>query len=73
MHMCMHVAQGKAAGLDVQISDQLPKECASCGRASMVEERCRKKRFDGLVPNACKAVLYCNATCQRAHWKEHKK
>ena len=66
------VAELQAAGLDFQMSEENLKECASCGRASMVEERCRRKRFGGLVPCACETVLYCNETCQRAHWKEHK-
>ena len=38
--------------------------CAACGKGD----------DDGLKAcTSCKLVKYCNATCQRAHWKAHKK
>ena len=31
-----------------------------------------KQRIDLLACSRCKAVRYCNAACQKAHWKAHK-
>lgn len=40
-----------------------PKTCAFCGTDSPVElSKCSQ----------CETVWYCDQTCQRAHWKEHK-
>ena len=38
-------------------------QCAACGEGGDKLKTCK----------SCKLVKYCNATCQRAHWCEHKK
>ena len=38
------------------------RSCARCGEAPEKLQRCK----------ACKVVYYCNAECQRLHWKVHK-
>ena len=40
----------------------MPK-CASCGKGGEDLKQC----------TACKVAKYCNATCQKAHWPQHKK
>lgn len=37
--------------------------CAECGRSEDADLTCSK----------CKSVVYCSRSCQRAHWKKHKK
>ena len=37
--------------------------CSSCGELCLRPVRC----------GTCKVPVYCNATCQQAHWKEHRK
>ena len=36
--------------------------CDSCGKATEDPQRCSR----------CKKVVYCDVSCQRAHWKTHK-
>ena len=60
---------------DAQICHEQHFVCASCGKQSLAEE-CRgdrRKKFGGLVPCPCRVVHYCDAACQSAHWKVHKK
>ena len=38
-------------------------ECAACGKGGDNLKAC----------TACKQVKYCNVSCQRAHWRKHKK
>ena len=38
-------------------------KCAACGKVDVGLKAC----------TACKLVKYCNASCQRAHWRKHKK
>ena len=45
---------------------QVRRVCAACGKGYL--------QISGLKECArCKKVCYCDASCQRAHWKEHKK
>ena len=47
------------------MSTAAPSTCAACGEAAsttLALQECK----------ACKSVAYCNRTCQRAHWKQHK-
>ena len=37
--------------------------CAACGKAGDNLKTC----------TSCKQVKYCNVSCQRAHWRKHKK
>ena len=39
------------------------KLCSECGKESDKLMKCRD----------CKCIWYCNAACQKRHWKEHKK
>ena len=39
------------------------KKCSACGKESDKLMKCRD----------CKCVWYCDAACQKRHWKEHKK
>ena len=41
---------------------KLGRSCARCNEAPEKLQRCK----------ACKVVYYCNAECQRLHWKVHK-
>ena len=41
--------------------------CSTCGRQPHPSSDAPLKRC-----TACRAVWYCNAKCQRMHWKEHK-
>ena len=55
------VRDGSASGSsnDVTSDDQ----CAACGKGGDNLKAC----------TACKQVKYCNVSCQRAHWRKHKK
>ena len=45
---------------------QVRRVCAACGKGYL--------QISGLKECArCKKACYCDASCQRAHWKEHKK
>jgi hypothetical protein len=57
------VDEGAAAGQPPQQQRQ-PRCCARCGERGT---RAQKLRLCG----ACRAVRYCSAECQRAHWPEH--
>ena len=39
--------------------------CAACGKFSKADETPKKC-------GRCRSVSYCNASCQKMHWKEHK-
>ena len=39
--------------------------CAACGKFSKAGDKPKKC-------SACRSVSYCNAICQKAHWKDHK-
>jgi len=48
------------------LKQSLPKiQCNACGK--MESERKHKKC------GRCESVFYCNESCQKAHWKKHKK
>ena len=38
------------------------RTCASCGRKQLQLLKCSR----------CKAAFYCDAACQRRHWREHR-
>ena len=47
---------------DLSIKDDLPTECAKCGKEVINPNMCNK----------CKAATYCNAACKKKHRKQHK-
>lgn len=55
------LSEGDAGGIAVSMQEKsLRNECAACGKM------CRK------LCQRCKLVFYCDATCQRQHWSQHK-
>jgi hypothetical protein len=50
--------------LNFDLSDPNPRRrCSTCGEESMTLSACSR----------CKKAYYCNAVCQKKHWKVHKK
>ena len=45
------------------VNDKNALTCAACGKDGDDLKTC----------NACKLVMYCDASCQRGHWSNHKK
>jgi hypothetical protein len=43
-----------------------PAACAACSRRGSRQHKLRLCR-------GCRAVRYCDADCQRAHWPEHRR
>ena len=42
---------------------ELPhRTCAACGKQQLQMLKCSR----------CKAAFYCDAACQKRHWREHK-
>jgi hypothetical protein len=54
----------KSSSTDTKSSDSgVPApRCASCGKVTTANKGC----------GGCYKVYYCDATCQRSHWKAHK-
>jgi len=48
---------------DLYKRDLKPEQCGSCAKAPAKLFAC----------SSCHAVKYCDAACQRAHWRRHKK
>ncbi len=58
------VQQGPAAAGQPPQQQRRPRCCARCGERGTRAQRLR-------LCGACRAVRYCSAECQRAHWPEH--
>lgn len=54
---------GGAAGQAPQHEDAVRRKCAACGAAGRGLRKCGR----------CRAVVYCDAVCQKAHWQAHKR
>lgn len=57
----LHAVQKAQAKLKKEINFAVP--CASCDKVG----------YKQVICCGCKARAYCDAKCQKAHWKEHKK
>jgi hypothetical protein len=55
---------GVYSGLECRVQDY---RCALGGCGATLE-----KGGANTVCNGCRAVVYCDVECQRAHWKQHK-
>ena len=60
-HWKTHKPDCKKASAEVD-SDEDQNECSFCGKKSSTLKRC----------GACSKASYCDAVCQKKHWKEHK-
>ena len=56
-------ADPNAAGVFLDSLRTDDAQCDACGKGSMTLLRCKK----------CKLARYCNADCQKKHWRLHKK
>eukprot|EP01113_Clastostelium_recurvatum_P051378 TRINITY_DN9971_c0_g2_i1.p1 TRINITY_DN9971_c0_g2~~TRINITY_DN9971_c0_g2_i1.p1 ORF type:complete len:158 (+),score=25.00 TRINITY_DN9971_c0_g2_i1:381-854(+) len=54
-------------------SDQGSGDTSSSNSSSSSCSSCGSHASDLLMCSRCKLASYCNATCQRAHWRTHKK
>ena len=59
-----YVACAASIGLLVEKQAKVKErdQCAQCGKVTAYSQKCGR----------CRAVRYCNAECQREHWKAHK-
>jgi hypothetical protein len=72
---CLHTCQDPAAGRRALRSEDVEKAVATPVRAAAKRQcgQCGQEQKELQWCSGCKGIKYCDAACQKAHWKLHKK